>query len=197
MEYAYENRLTDIDPKYFYVTTTSDGCRDGTFREMLEKCVKEALAEKESEKVSILVNVDDLARLDLAANISNTKKEQKKEMKNKLPEIKKVVFNKPATIVIWADDTKTVVKAQNGETFDPEKGLAMAITKKALGNEGRYFDTIKKYVPNNDANKKKEHSKEWLAYQSLQRALFDPKATKADLKTAMSLAVGYLNEVIE
>lgn len=50
-------------------------------------------------------------------------------------EIKKVIFNNPATIVFWADGTKTVVKAKN-EDFDPEKGLAMAIAKKALGNKG-------------------------------------------------------------
>ena len=40
--------------------------------------------------------------------------------------IKKVIFNDPATIVLWSDGTKTVVKAE-GEPFDPEKGLAMAI----------------------------------------------------------------------
>ena len=51
----------------------------------------------------------------------------------------------PATIVIWKDGTKTVVKATN-EQYDPEKGLAMAITKKALGNKGSYFDTIKKWT---------------------------------------------------
>lgn len=39
------------------------------------------------------------------------------------------MFNGAATIVFWADDTKTVVKAI-GENFDPEKGLAMAIAKK-------------------------------------------------------------------
>lgn len=60
-------------------------------------------------------------------------------------EIKKVIFNPPATIVFWSDDTKTVVKANN-EAFDPEKGLAMAISKKALGNQGNYFNTIKKWV---------------------------------------------------
>ena len=59
--------------------------------------------------------------------------------------IKKVIFNPPATIVYWDDGTKTVVKAYN-ETFDPEKGLAMAISKKALGNEGNYFNHIKKWV---------------------------------------------------
>jgi hypothetical protein len=60
--------------------------------------------------------------------------------------IKKVIFNEPATIVMWADGTKTVVKTQNGETYDPEKGLAMAITKKALGNKGNYFEVIKKWT---------------------------------------------------
>lgn len=62
-----------------------------------------------------------------------------------LLEIKDVIFNPPATIVFWEDGTKTVVKAQE-EDFDREKGLAMAITKKALGNEGRYYETIKKWI---------------------------------------------------
>lgn len=60
--------------------------------------------------------------------------------------IKDVIFNPPATIVIWTDGTKTVVKAQNDEPFDPEKGLAMAIAKKAMGNQGNYFETIKKWT---------------------------------------------------
>lgn len=63
-----------------------------------------------------------------------------------VPEIKNVHFNNPVTVVIWADGTKTIVRAQNDEPFDPEKGLAMAITKKALGNKGTYYDTIKKWV---------------------------------------------------
>lgn len=62
-----------------------------------------------------------------------------------LPEIDRVIFNDPATIVIWKDGTKTVVKASN-EYFDPEKGLAMAIAKKAMGNTGKYFNEIKKWT---------------------------------------------------
>lgn len=61
------------------------------------------------------------------------------------PKIKKVIFNPPATVVLWKDGTKTVVKAQD-EDFDPEKGLAMAISKKALGNQGNYCNEIKKWV---------------------------------------------------
>ena len=62
------------------------------------------------------------------------------------PEIKKVIFNDPATVIFWNDGTKTVVKA-DGEPFDPEKGMAMAISKKMLGNEGCYYETFKKWLP--------------------------------------------------
>lgn len=61
--------------------------------------------------------------------------------------IKRVIFNGPATIVFWNDGTKTVVKCREGDTFDPEKGLAMAIAKKALGNENGYYEDIKKWMP--------------------------------------------------
>lgn len=60
--------------------------------------------------------------------------------------IKKVIFNDPATIILWKDGTKTVVQAQ-GEDFDPEKGMAMAIAKKALGNEGNYYNIFKEWLP--------------------------------------------------
>lgn len=69
-------------------------------------------------------------------------------------DIKDVIFNDPATIVLWADGTKTVVKAEN-EPFDPEKGLAMAIAKKALGNSYDYYDTFKKYVGRYEKKQKK------------------------------------------
>lgn len=47
--------------------------------------------------------------------------------------IEKVIFNKPATIVFWTDGTKTVVKCGDGDVWDEEKGLAMAICKKLIG----------------------------------------------------------------
>ena len=64
-----------------------------------------------------------------------------------IPEIKNVIFNDPATIVFWEDGTKTVVKCQDSDEFDPEKGLAMAIAKKAYGNKGSYCNKLKKWLP--------------------------------------------------
>lgn len=60
--------------------------------------------------------------------------------------IEKVIFHDPATIVYWKDGSKTVVKAKN-EPFDPEKGLAMAISKYFLGNKGNYYEIFKKWLP--------------------------------------------------
>lgn len=63
-------------------------------------------------------------------------------------EIDRVIFNDPATIVFWKDGTKTVVKCQEGDTYSPESGLAIAIAKKALGNKGNFNDVFKKHIPN-------------------------------------------------
>ena len=82
--------------------------------------------------------------------------------------IKNVIFNEPATIVLWTDGTKTVVKCSEDDTYDPEKGLAMAISKKILGN--RFKSTFKKYIPEEQENEYMcldtfiEHIRKWNQY---------------------------------
>lgn len=65
---------------------------------------------------------------------------------NTMLSIKDVIFNPPATIVFWGDGSKTVVKCQDGEEFDPEKGLTMAFFKRMHDNKGHYFEEIKKWA---------------------------------------------------
>lgn len=62
--------------------------------------------------------------------------------------IEKVIFNDPATIILWTDGSKTVVKCSDDELFDPEKGLAMAICKKVLGD--KFKKTFKEWIPEED-----------------------------------------------
>lgn len=64
--------------------------------------------------------------------------------------ITKVVFNDPATIVLWNDGSKTVVKCNPEDKFDPEKGLAMACMKKLFGNKGYYNNIFRKWLPEED-----------------------------------------------
>lgn len=66
--------------------------------------------------------------------------------------IHKVIFNDPATVVLWSDGTKTVVKCGPEDSFDMEKGLAMAIVKKMAGNDNRFHKVFKQYTK----KKKKE-----------------------------------------
>ncbi len=60
------------------------------------------------------------------------------------PKIKRVIFNDPATIVFWNDGTKTVVKCMEGDTYSPEVGLAMCISKKMLGD--KFHWTFNHYI---------------------------------------------------
>lgn len=83
---------------------------------------------------------------DIAATL-NAYQIYKERREKSMYAIKNVIFNDPATIVFWTDGTKTVVKAQGDDIFDPEKGLAMAISKKALGNKGNYCNELKKWLP--------------------------------------------------
>ena len=62
--------------------------------------------------------------------------------------IKKVIFNPPATIIVWDDNTKTVVKAQEDEPYDPEKGMAMCIAKHIYGDCGSYYNVFSEWLKN-------------------------------------------------
>lgn len=58
-----------------------------------------------------------------------------------------VKFSGPATIVFWSDGTKTVVKCSENDVYDKEKGLAMAIVKKIIGNNnGSYYRKMKEWL---------------------------------------------------
>lgn len=63
-----------------------------------------------------------------------------------LPEIERLIFNDPATIVYWSDGTKTVVKCQQGDTFSAETGLMAAMLKRFMGNDNSYNKVINHWL---------------------------------------------------
>lgn len=63
--------------------------------------------------------------------------------------MKRVIFAPPATIVYWSDDTKTVVKCQEGDTYDKKLGLALCFLKKFTGNKSRTLEEIVASVKQN------------------------------------------------
>ena len=99
----------------------------------------------------------------------------------RMSSIKNVIFNDPATIVFWNDGTKTIVKAQDGDIFDPEKGLAMAISKKALGNKGNYCETFKKWLPEEEDKKEYEPNLVAIPIKSRTNIIVDAMKAAKDL----------------
>jgi hypothetical protein len=73
-----------------------------------------------------------------------------------LPKPKKVIFNGPATIVMWEDNTKTVVKKAEGEPDDKEKAIMYCVFKKIIGDK----PGMDKYINNFLKEEKKVEKKE-------------------------------------
>ena len=73
---------------------------------------------------------------------------------NLFPNLTKVIFNEPATIVYWSDKTKTVVKCGEDDTYDKEKGLALCYMKKLFNNKGNYNEILKKWCKEKEEPKK-------------------------------------------
>lgn len=60
-------------------------------------------------------------------------------------DIKQVIYNNPATIVYFKDGSKVVVKTMDGDEFNEEVGLAMAIMKKMFGSSTAFKKFSRKW----------------------------------------------------
>lgn len=122
-----------------------NGCLNRHHHDICSECVGFDLYRSNgSSNPFLAIDIDNELRMleNVLLNTENVKKEREYDMR-----IEKVIFNDPATIVLWKDGTKTIVKCGNEDAYDPEKGLAMAIAKKALGNDGNYYEVFKKWLP--------------------------------------------------
>lgn len=64
--------------------------------------------------------------------------------------IKEIIYNEPATIVLWSDKTKTVCKCHPDDTYSKESGLAMCICKKLMGNK-EFKETFEYWLPEQES----------------------------------------------
>jgi hypothetical protein len=102
-------------------------------------------------------------------------------------EPKKIHFNGPATIVEWNDGTKTVVKCQKGDTFDPMTGVAMACMKKMLGTNAsgsNYLNDISKLIDEAWEVKNKRFKKKNEALKPKKEPTWNEIAKKMEQKIA-------------
>ena len=68
--------------------------------------------------------------------------ERNKDLRGRIVDVK---FNGNRTIVFFRDGTKTIVACQEGDTFDKEKGLAMACMKRLFKDTNVFNDVLRKW----------------------------------------------------
>lgn len=54
-------------------------------------------------------------------------------------EIRNIIINRPATIILWEDGDKTVVKCRECDEFDPVVGVLLCVAKRFFGDEYTAF----------------------------------------------------------
>ena len=163
-------RRDNIDALLYYIKGPDKSLstnKEKTITDVLETLNKE-------QKTAVYALIGELDNDETEGGKNMNRKETTNKSNRKSPDfrrfIKKVKFNPPATIVFWTDNTKTVVKC-SGEDYDPEKGLAMCICKKVLGDKGNYYEVFKKWLP-----------KEEETESDLPKIAFKPETWTFDLK---------------
>ena len=67
--------------------------------------------------------------------------------------IEKVIFNPPATIVLFKDGSKTVVKITKGDKFDYELGFLYAMAKHIFSGRNQFKKFIEKWKEESEKEK--------------------------------------------
>lgn len=118
-------------------------------------------------------------------------------------DIRDIIFNGPATIILWRDGSKTVIKLQKGDRWDPEKAVAMAVMKKVFGtNEtgSNYLEFVKPYIEKAlEGHKGCEETKKDPADELVEMAqdLIVEMTYKGATKAELVRAIKYSKELID
>lgn len=121
---------------------------------------------------------DSMCYMRWADRVMEEAAKKKEETNMTAASIKNVIFNPPATIVFWTDGSKTVVKCNAKDEFDPEKGLAMAIAKRCADNSDDFYKEIKKWV---EKSGYKQVDDVKVLAKEIKRVYYDPAKEPMDL----------------
>lgn len=103
---------------------------------------------------SFLENELDEDEIDNDLNLIRMIEELEEEEQYDYLAFERIIFNDPATIVIWADGTRTVVKACKEDKFDKGVGLKTALLQRVFGKD---IDKEINKIVDEDNKKEKEN----------------------------------------
>lgn len=61
-----------------------------------------------------------------------------------VPKVKKIIHSGPCTIVFWEDNTKTVVRLEEGKEYDEYAAFTAALAKKCYGSNSKVHKILEK-----------------------------------------------------
>ena len=67
-----------------------------------------------------------------------------------LPQIKKVIYSGPKTIILWADNTKTIVSCGEADSYYYYSGFCAAVVKKLFGSTTHAKKVLGDFIQIND-----------------------------------------------
>lgn len=90
--------------------------------------------------------------------------------------VKKVILNGDVTVVLWNDGTKTIVRRDKNDVYDPEKAILACMAKKLYENTGIFNEVIE------DAMEKRSFSDKALLQRLLKNQQQQIKHLKKQLR---------------
>lgn len=105
-----------------------------------------------------------------------------------IPDVRRVVFSEPATIVFWEDNTKTVVKCMKGEKFERYAGFIAACAKKMFGSTSRAKAIMNECAEDQVPAEPKK--KKGVKASDITRAVNEVNANSESIKEAINEALG-------
>lgn len=112
------------------------------FEEKINNIISDMDAERKEERLLRKLNT---IALNTIYGISSVKGNQ-----TAVPFVKKIIFSGPATVVLWDDGSKTVVKCSEDDQFDPYAAVAQAYTKKIFRTNNQFKKMVDKFLPEED-----------------------------------------------
>lgn len=112
-------------------------------------CPAKKIGVEREEEMEVSFIIPFSSTLDYNGNLHDNAIEVIKEYfgRDPISQIKKVIFNPPATVILFKNGEKVVVKTMKEDEFDPEIGFAVAMMKYLFGGRTTWKKFVEKWLP--------------------------------------------------
>lgn len=122
--YNYIGSITQVDDAFDMDDGSDSFCRRVYIYKIKDKWIKEQLIRgkvADSKYERVFMDLFTMSR--------------ERRTPQSFPEIQDVIYHEPATIILFKDGTKSVVKVSGDDVFDKDTGFLLALLKRIINNK--------------------------------------------------------------